>query len=142
MSFTTSWESEVLNYLFNNTAMVLPASFYVGLHVGVSPPALDGTGIVEPTHVSYQRVVITRNVTNYPTTVTGQIGNAGTVAFPQATANWGTATHWFLSNVQKGGGGQKIYLTGALGVPKAVLTGDTPSFSPNGMLVSLQSDAP
>lgn len=138
MSFTTTWENDVLNYLFGNTPMVLPANFFVGLHVGGTAPANAGTGIVEPTAGAYTRMSLVRNTTNYPTTVTGQVGNAVQVTFPQATTDWGTVTHWFISNVQKGGGGEKIYLIGEIGVLKTVLKGDTPSFEANGLLVSLK----
>lgn len=138
MSFTATWENEILNHLFSNTQMVLPASFFIGLHVGGSAPTNTGAGIVEPTGGGYARVAVARNVTNFPLSTAGQIGNATKVNFPQATANWGTATHWFIANVQRSGAGEKIYAVGALEVPKSVLSNDTPSFDPNGLTVSLR----
>lgn len=137
MSFTTTWENEVLNYLFGNVAITLPSSFFIGLHVGGTAPANNGTGIVEPTG-GYQRVAVARNQTNFPVTSTGQIANGTKVNFPQATANWGTPTHWFIANVQRGGASEKVYLVGQLGTSKTVLKGDTPSFDANGLLVSLK----
>lgn len=136
MAFTKELEKEILNHVFGNTALNVPSTIYVGIHVGNTAPSGEGENIVEPTG-GYQRVAITRNTTTFPTTANNQIKNGIEVKFPQATANWGTPTHWFLTNVQKGVAGEKIYLVGTIGLPKEVLSGDAPFFGANDLTVSL-----
>jgi hypothetical protein len=134
MSMTRKWENEVLNYLFGATAMTIPASLYVGLHVGGSAPNNDGTGIVEPTGGGYTRATIVRNTTNFPASTAGEVKNSAVVTFPQASADWGTVTHFVIYDALTNG---NAVVVGTITTPKAVLSGDTPSFGANTLSLKL-----
>jgi hypothetical protein len=142
MSFTDLWEAQVLNYLFRGTALTnLPANaanFYIGLHVGGSAPT-DAGGFVEPSGGAYARVAVVRNTTDWSAAATDgganfQVTNANTVTFPQATADWGTVTHWgiFDTNVAA----QPVVFA-ALTQSKAVNNGDTANFGSGQLIVKL-----
>lgn len=77
-----------LNNEYNGASWTYPATVYYGLFT--SMPDADGVGFVEVSGGSYARQSVACNDTNFPETTDGTISNAVAVAFPQATANWGT----------------------------------------------------
>ena len=59
-------------------------------------PGDDVANLREPVGGAYARAAITNNNTEFPVTATDQKSNANAIAFPQATAVWGMATHTVL----------------------------------------------
>lgn len=132
MSFTNYLESVLLDEVFGGTNYVPPATIYVGL--STTAPAEDGTGVTEPAGGGYARVAVTNNATNWPPTGTdGTKSNGTVITFPQATADWGTATHFFLADSANGG----VLAFGSLGLAKTIGTGDTASFGVDSLTITL-----
>lgn len=107
-------------------------SVWVGL--SSTTPTETGTNITEPsTGAGYARVEIDGTLTGWDAAVAGAPttkSNAGTVTFPQATADWlaqANLTHFVLMDSATVGGGNMLYF-GEIRTPKAVLDTDTARF--------------
>ncbi len=126
MPFTNYLRNVILNNIFGGTAYTVPTTLYLGL--STTAIAEDGTGRTEPTGGAYARVAITNNKTNWDT-VTGAdntISNATELTFAEATASWGTITHFFIADALTGG---NILLSEALTTAKSVPTGGIARFT-------------
>ena len=122
MSKSDFLELELLDHVLGGAAYSAPATVYVGLHT--SNPGEDDSG-TEVTGGSYARVAVTNNATNWPAAAAGAKSNGTAITFPQATASWGTVTHFGIYDAATDG---NLLYYGALGASNAVDTGDTPSF--------------
>jgi hypothetical protein len=133
-NFNEFLRNAVLNYVFGGTAFTPAGTLYLGLSTTAITDA--GTGMTEPTGGAYARVAITNNKTNFDTASGGDntIGNATEISFAEATASWGTITHFFIYSAATGG---NIYISGALDAPKTVAAGDIARFSAGSLTVSL-----
>lgn len=133
-------EQKLLDLIFGGTAYTPPATLYFGLHVGGSAPDMEaGTGIVEPSGNAYARVAVTNNVTNFPASTQNasneaEKANTNVITFPQATGNWGTATHFFIADASTAG---NYIAIGALSASKAISANDTASFAAGSLVVNL-----
>lgn len=86
---TNFWEAANLNEL---------AGGHVGLFTAVAN-AEAGT-VTEVSGGSYARVALTGK---FPTATEGNVTNNAEIAFPEATASWGTATHCGIYDAASGG---------------------------------------
>lgn len=114
-------ENAILNYIFNGAAMpTLASGLYLALYTTATDDAGGGT---EVTGGSYARVNLARNTTNFPTAsgTAGSISNGALISFPQATAAWGTITHFAIHDASSGG--NRLY-HGALTSSVAIASGD------------------
>lgn len=114
-------ENALLNYIFNAAAMpTLTNGLFLALFTTATDDAAGGT---EVTGGSYARVNLARNTTNFPTAsgTAGSISNGGLISFPQATAAWGTITHFAIHDAASGG--NRLY-HGALTSSVAIATSD------------------
>jgi hypothetical protein len=119
-------ENYLLNSIFGN------ASYSANLTVKLYTSALsDAGGGTEVTGGSYAAAVVTNNTTNFPNSTTGVISNATAITFAQATASWGTVTHFGVFNDSS-----ELVVWGALDVPKTVATNDVFSFAPSQLVCS------
>lgn len=84
MSLSNTYETEVLEWLFTNTAVARPSAWYIGLFT--TDPTDAGTG-TEVSGGSYVREAATFSVSGDTATTTAAI------EWPVATADWGTITH-------------------------------------------------
>tara|TARA_R110002153_G_scaffold137727_1_gene288212 strand:+ start:387 stop:767 length:381 start_codon:yes stop_codon:yes gene_type:complete len=84
MSFSNTYETIVLNWVFNASSVTRPTAWYVGLFT--SDPG-EGQGGTEVSGNGYVRKSATFTVS----------GNTGTtsniIEYPAATGSWGTITH-------------------------------------------------
>lgn len=95
----------------------------------------DSTSGTEPTGVgSYARVAITNNTTNWPNAAGGIKSNGTAITFPTASAAWGTIVGFGLANASSAG---TVIGFGSLSAPRAVVSGDTPSFAIGTFIVTL-----
>lgn len=78
-------ELSILNHWLGNSAYSAPATVHFALFT-VAPT--DAGGGTEVTGGSYARVVVTNNLTNFPSA--NPKSNAGAITWPTATADWGT----------------------------------------------------
>lgn len=84
MSFSNTYETNVLTWTFTNGAVTRPTAWYIGLFTSDPGEASGGT---EVSGGSYAREAATFTVTGDTAT------NSGAIEWPVATATWGTITH-------------------------------------------------
>jgi hypothetical protein len=126
MPFTNYLKNVVLNNVFGGTAFTPPATLYLGLSTTAVTEA--GGGITEPTGGAYARVSFANNKTTGWDTGTGAdnlISNLSELTFPEATASWGTITHFFISDAATGG---NILVSEALTTAKTISSGGIARF--------------
>jgi len=112
MSFSDTYETHVLNYLFTAQSVTRPTAWYVGLQTSSNT---DGTPGSEVSGNAYVRKAVTL-------TVSGNLAtNSSTVEWAAATGNWGTVTS--LAVYDSLTGGNQIAHSD-LTAPKSVSTGD------------------
>lgn len=104
----------------------LTTSAFVSLHT--ADPGDTGTS--EITGGGYTRMSAAyTNAGNNPTVA----GNNAIITFPQASANWGTVTHFGVWSLATGG---VFRGAGALTTAKAVNSGDTARFAANALTIT------
>ena len=119
-SFGDYTENKVLDHIVGKTSFTMPTC-----HVALSTadPTDDGSGIAEPSGGAYARVATAG--ADWNAASGGAIANANAITFPEASASWGTITHFVLFDALTGG---NMLGHGALGTSKAVGVGDTARF--------------
>ncbi len=120
MTFANYLEDKVLDHILGKTAYTMP-TVYVGL--STADPLDDASGLAEPSGGGYARVATTGATWN--AAALGSASNAAAITFPQATASWGTVTHFALFDAATAG---NMIASGALTVSKAIGNGDTAKF--------------
>lgn len=132
MPLSTAMDNNVLNELFGGTNWAPPSTLYLGL--STSAPAKDGTGVTEPVGNGYARVAISQNTVNWPNASNSSKSNGGTFAFPQATGSWNTPGYWVIYDAATVG---NLIAYGSITTPKAIGSGDTPSFATNSLTITM-----
>ena len=115
-------ETALFNEVLRAQNYAAPTTVYVGLFT--SDPTDAGSG-TEVSGGAYARQAVT-----FAAPTDGAGSNTGAVTFPQATANWGTITHFGIFDAATAG---NLLLHGPLTASKTVNTGDVFTF-PNGAL--------
>jgi len=114
MSFSNTFETHVLNYVFTTTSVTRPTAWYLALFT--SNPAEDASG----TEVSTSGTAYARQTAAF--TVSGNLAtNSGAIEFPTATASYGTVTHVGVFTASTSG---TLIAYAALSTSKAIDTGD------------------
>ena len=114
MSFSNTFETHVLNYVFTATSVTRPTAWYLALFT--SNPAEDASG----TEVSTSGTAYSRQSASF--TVSGNTAsNSAAIEFPTATASYGTVTHVGVFTASSGG---DLVAYAALSTSKAIDTGD------------------
>lgn len=128
MSLSNAVELAVLDSLLGSSS---PATLQIGL--STDQPHDDGTELHEVTGAGYARMTISNNAAMFPAAfLVGDIAtkkNNVMVMFPQATAPWGTVTHWFLYDTVAA----RMMLWGALTAPISVGINETVRFNPTAL---------
>lgn len=119
-------ENALINATLRNTAYSSPAVVYVGLFT--TDPTDAGTG-TEVTGGSYGRKAITFGAPSNGVSV-----NSAAVEFDQATANWGTVTHFGILDAATSG---NLLYHGALTASKVIDDGDVFKFATSAVSVTL-----
>lgn len=114
MSFSNTFETHVLNYVFTSTSVTRPTAWYLALFT--SNPAEDASG----TEVSTSGTAYARQSATF--TVSGNTAsNSAAIEYPTATASFGTVTHVGVFDASTGG---NLIAYSALDTSKAISTGD------------------
>lgn len=114
MSFSNTFETHVLNYVFTSTSVTRPTAWHLALFT--SNPDEDASG----TEVSTSGTAYARQSASF--TVSGnQATTSAAIEFPTATASYGTVTHVGVFDASTGG---NLIAYSALSTSKAVGTGD------------------
>lgn len=128
-SFGNYLEDEILDHIFGKGSYT-PPTIYVAL--STADPLDDGSGMSEPSGGSYARK--STSAADWNTSSSGAIDNANDITFAQATASWGTITHFALMDALSGG---NLLAHGSLTTPKAIGNGDTAKFAAGDLDVTL-----
>jgi hypothetical protein len=109
-------------------------SGYFGL--STTTPNVDGSNITEPSVGAYARTsqktfssIFNNPTGSSPTTITTNQA----VIWPEATASWGTPTHWVIFSASTGGG---MYYYGEIDNPTEVTNGLQPRFDTGDLVLS------
>lgn len=114
MSFSDTFETHVLNYVFTATSVTRPTAWYLALFT--SNPADDASG----TEVSTSGTAYARQSAAF--TVSGDTAsNSAAIEFPTATASFGTVSHVAVFDAATSG---NLIAYAALTASKAIDTGD------------------
>ena len=114
MSFSNTFETHVLNYVFTATSVTRPTAWYLALFT--SNPADDASG----TEVSTSGTAYARQTAAF--TVSGDTAsNSAAIEFPTATASFGTVSHVAVFDAATSG---NLIAYAALTSSKAIDTGD------------------
>lgn len=112
MSFSNTYETNVLTWTFTNSAVTRPTAWYIALYTSDPGEAQGGT---EVSGGSYVRQSATFTVTGDTAT------NSAAIEFPAASASWGNITH--VAVVDASTAGTQIAYA-ALTTSKTIDTGD------------------
>jgi hypothetical protein len=132
-SFSDFLENELLDHVFKVGAYTAATNLFVVL-LNTTPDD-DDTGTVlstakEVSGGSYARVTCN----TWDAASGGATANTGAITFAEATADWGTVTHFAICDHASTG---NMLGWGALTTPKAIGTGDTASFAAGDLDVSI-----
>jgi hypothetical protein len=119
-------ENALINATLRNTTYTSPATVYAGLFT--SDPTDAGSG-TEVSGGSYAREAITFGAPSNGVSV-----NSAAVEFDQATADWGTITHFAIFDALTTG---NMLYHGALTASKTIETGDVFKFATSSVSVTL-----
>lgn len=126
MSFSNTFETHVLKYVFTADALTRPTAWYVGLFT--ADPTDTGAGATEISGNGYARVAATFTVSGATATT------SAAVEFAAATGSWGTISHIGIFDAASGG---NLIAHSALTASKAIDTGDVLRFPTNEIDISL-----
>lgn len=114
MSFSNTFETRVLTWVFTSSSATRPTAWYMALFT--SNPADDASG----TEVSTSGTAYARQSATF--TVSGDTAsNSAAIEFPTATASFGTVSHVGVFDASTGG---NLIAYAALSSSKAIDTGD------------------
>ena len=119
-------ENALINATLRNTTYTSPATVYAALFT--SDPTDAGSGS-EVSGGSYSREAIA-----FGSPSDGVSTNSSAVEFDQATANWGTITHFAIFDASSSG---NMLYHGALTSSKTIETGDVFKFATSSVSVTL-----
>lgn len=125
MSFSNTYETNVLTWTFTNGAVTRPTAWYVGLFTTDPGEAQGGT---EVSGNGYAREAVTFTVSG------NTASNSAAVEFDAATGSWGTITHIAIYDAITSGN-QIAYA--ALTASKTIDTGDVLRISTGELDVTL-----
>lgn len=114
MSFSNTFETRVLTWVFTTDSATRPTAWYMALFT--SNPADDASG----TEVSTSGTAYARQSATF--TISGDTAsNSAAIEFPTATASFGTVSHVGVFDASTGG---NLIAYAALSTSKAIDTGD------------------
>ena len=100
--------------------------------LSTADPGDDGSGLAEPSGGAYARVATAAS--DWNTASGGSLDNASAIEFSEATASWGTITHFALFDAATAG---NMLAHGSLTASKTISSGDTASFAAGALDVTL-----
>ena len=124
-AFSDFLEDLIVNTIFRTgPGGIRPSGLHVALCTAAPTDASNGSNIVEPSGGAYARVAVSQSDAEWtaPASGNGQTSNVNDITFPQATANWGTITHFAICDAASGG---NVLYHGALTTARTVNNGET-----------------
>lgn len=134
--FTDLIEQAILNHVFTDPAWTPPATLYLAL--STTTPTEAGGNITEPSGGSYARVsTVAADWSAASGTAPAVKTNTAVKTFPQATASWGTVTHFVIFSHITNSTAADVVAFGALSTSKAIGSGDTASFGAGALVLQM-----
>lgn len=134
MGLITYGANAVLDAMLGtNHSSVFPNTVYISLYT--TPPNTAGTGGVEVSGTGYERVAVVNDNTKWLAASGGQKSNAAAITFPEATASWGTVTHFGICTAATSG---NIIYVGELSLSVTVNIGATPFFEIGSLVITAE----
>jgi len=112
MSFTDTFETRVLTWVFTASSATRPTAWFVALYTAAPNDAGGGT---EVSGAGYVRKAATFTVSG------DTASNSGAIEYPTATGNYDTVSHVGIFDASSGG---NLIAYAALAVSKTISTGD------------------
>lgn len=135
-AFTNYTEGQIANHIFRTGSFTKPSTLFVGLMSAVS----DGEAgtVTELSGGGYARVANAPGDANWaaPVSGNGTVSNVGAITFPQATADWTTATHFGIWDASTAG---NLLVYAPLAANRTVTNGSTPSFAAGQLTVQVDN---
>lgn len=128
-SFSDYLEDKLLDHTVGKASFTMPS---VWIALSTADPLDDGSGMAEPGAGSYARKSTAAG--DWNSASGGAIDNANDITFVEATASWGTITHFALFDALTVG---NMLAHGTLGTPKAIGSGDTAKFAAGDLDITL-----
>lgn len=128
-SFADYIENKFLDHLVGKTSYTMP-TVWVGL--STADPLDTAAGLAEPAGGSYARVETAG--ADWNPASGGANDNANAITFPEATASWGTVSHFALFDAVTAG---NMLAHGSLSPSKAIGSGDTAKFAAGALDITL-----
>jgi hypothetical protein len=125
---STYLSNAMLDHMFQNTAYDTTSSLFVSL--SKADPTDNASGMDEPVGNNYSRVTHD----TWDAAAAGASENDGAITFPQASAAWGTVTHFAIFDDSSSG---NMIIYGALDNSRNIGTNDTPSFADGALDVTI-----
>jgi hypothetical protein len=115
MAITTARANAVLDHLLGKAQLAPPADYYLGM--SLTPLSAEGIGATEPTAGEYARVRLPNDKNTFASAANNKVGLAKEFKFAKALVEWGTCTHFFISDSPTGG---NVWWCGKLTYPRTV----------------------
>jgi len=128
------FEDKILGYVFGSRAYTNATTYYVGLWTATLTDASTGSTAGEPSGGSYARVTLTNSSSNFDLPSGGATQNTNLLAFPMATAAWGTVTYVGICDAATAG---NLIAYASLTTSVAVSTYDTVLFQPGDLDITI-----
>ncbi len=112
MSFTDTFETRVLTWVFTASSATRPTAWFIALYTAAPNDTGGGT---EVSGGGYVRKSATFTVSG------DTASNSGAIEYPTATGNYGTVSHVGIFDASSGG---NLIAYAALSVSKTISTGD------------------
>lgn len=128
------FENQILGQIFGNYSYTNPTTYYVGLWTTTLGDTSTGSTAGEPSGGSYARVSVTNNSTNWAAASGGATSNSTLIAFPMATAAWGTISYVGLCDAATNG---NMIAYAQLTAPVVVSQYDTVLFQPGDLDITI-----
>lgn len=126
MSMSNYLEDKLLNCVLRNTAFTPPAALYLALYT--ADPG-EGDAGTEVAAAGYARQPIT-----FGAPVNNTVANASTIAFPVASAAWGTIAYVGIRDASSGG---NLLFSAAVATPQSVGVNNQVIFNAGQITVNL-----
>lgn len=135
-AITTYGASYVLNVMFGQRDLA-PDFYFMALLTQAPGTQTDGSLITEPPVESgYSRVQVLNDLNTFGGAANAVVATTAQIAFPVATADWPTVTHYALCDTEVGG---NVYLYGSFNIPRRVFAGDQARIAPQGLSLTVGS---
>jgi hypothetical protein len=132
-------EDQIVAHLFRTASFTKPTTLAVALYTTACSDTGGGTE-VSNTGTAYARVSVNPADGTWAATSggNGTTSNVSAVTFAQATADWGTVTHWSIVDSATYGAGN-VLVCSALNASRNITTGADPSFPAGALTVQVDN---